>query len=45
MIILERKVRQKMKIFLVLFIINLVAPIVAMWDVKLTYKDFFKSDK
>ena len=34
-----------MEFLLVLFIFNFVAPIVALWDVKLTYKDFFKSDK
>lgn len=34
-----------MDFLLALFIFNLVAPIVSLRDVKLTYKDFFKSNK
>lgn len=34
-----------MEFLLVLFVLILVSPIAALWNVKLTYKDFFKLDK
>lgn len=34
-----------MEFLFVLFVFFLASPVVALWDVKLTYKNFFKSDK